>query len=94
MGAEIILAGTETPFAGLVCKVTEISGDWAFQIESELSWEAYPFEPSGLSGIWHFTSLADAQLTLPISCLPFLTRNYPHYSNNSYLGENEKIDFS
>ena len=61
VGAEIILAGTETPFDGLVCKVTEISGDWAFQIESELSWEAYPFEPSGLSGIWYFTSLGEAE---------------------------------
>ena len=59
VGAEIIFAGTETPFDGLVCVVREISGTRAFQIESSLSFEAYPFEPSGLSGIWRFTSLRE-----------------------------------
>ena len=61
VGAEIVFAGTETPFDGLVCNVTEISGDRAFQIDSSLSWDTYPFEPSGLSGIWHFTSLEEEE---------------------------------
>ena len=59
LGAEISFSGTGTPFDGLICNVVELTGGDAFQIESEVSWDTYPHEPSGLNGVWNFVSLEE-----------------------------------